>query len=77
MHIPPERRGQLIEYSYGYYDGALYRRIIWPNQSAEWSVCLDNTTKYQPWNREPRLESSMWCACREPGERPRTPLPRL
>lgn len=74
MHTPPANQGQIVEVSYGWQDGTLYRRIYdrsdrseaWHYASAEDEVNAYIESGCEPWNEEPPIQA--WTACDEPDD---------
>lgn len=43
LHTPPENQGQIVEVSYGWQAGCLYRRVVdRSDRSVSWSVASDD-----------------------------------
>lgn len=75
MHIPPENQGQIVEVSYGWIEGRLYKRSLDKSDRTEdWWVARDSEAlrDYQEssselWN-EPPPEKITWKNCEDPKE---------
>ena len=72
MYTPPENRGQIVDISYGWCDGNLYRRVRdRSDSSTQWYRATDETeinayveSGSESWNEEPSVKA--WTACDHP-----------
>lgn len=72
LHTPPENQGQMIDVSYGWHEGYLYRRTYdESDRSTAWHRASDDeevqgyiASGEQPWNSEPPIKS--WEKCKDP-----------
>ena len=70
LHTPPEHQGQIVETSYGWHDGCLYRRIVDRSDgSVTWEVADEDASDQLPphWqaiNGPPRIDA--WTRCDAP-----------
>ena len=71
MHTPAANQGQMVEVSYGWCDGALYRRITdRSDRSVSWARADDDEAAVEAessiglWDAEPSVTT--WIACDEP-----------
>lgn len=66
MITPPEHQGQMVETSYGWHDGCLYRRIVQPDGWTIWHVADEEESERLPegWeaiNGRPQIDQ--WFLC--------------
>ena len=70
MITPPEHQGQIVETSYGWHDGCLYRRIVDASDgSVIWEVADEDESDHLPtyWqaiNGPPKIDT--WTPCDAP-----------
>jgi hypothetical protein len=74
MHTPPENQGQIVETSYGWHEGSLYRCTLdRSDRSVSWErYDGDGSEDVEPWNGDPSrdLDRAAWVACDDPEVRP-------
>ena len=67
MHTPPKNQGQIVETSYGWYEGRLYRRTVDASDgSVVWEVADEDESDQLPpyWiprNGPPQIDT--WTRC--------------
>lgn len=73
MYTPRKNQGQIVDVSYGWHDGSLYRRTIdRSDKSMEWAVADDRSARKEAesevglWDRAPEVRS--WRPCVEPSD---------
>lgn len=72
LHTPPAHQGQIVEVSYGWADGTLYRRIYdASDRQTSWAYAADEAevedylaSGDEPWHEEPAITT--WQPCAEP-----------
>lgn len=73
MIVPPECQGQIVEVSYGWFEGSLYRRTRDRSDGTDlWSVADERgaaklaETSWHPVNSAPPLGARRWKRCADP-----------
>lgn len=76
LDTPPQNQGQIVEVSYGWHEGTLYRRVYdHSDRSEAWSRADADaarelaSTDWEPWNADCPLERDDWVACADPTAR--------
>ena len=70
LHTPPANQGQMVEASYGWYEGSLYRRTVDASDgSVIWEVADGDESDHLPphWqavNGSPQIDT--WTLCDAP-----------
>lgn len=72
LHTPPENQGQIVEISYGWHEGDLYKRVYdrsdrstqWYRASSQRQINRYIASGSEPWDEEPSI--SAWKACDDP-----------
>jgi hypothetical protein len=75
MITPPKNQGQIVETSYGWVDGCLYRRIVdTSDRSVVWEVADEDESDHLPpyWiprNGPPKIDTWILCDHAPEGDR--------